>query len=422
MSSPATAAPQHQAANLVIPPVWQKAPLILMGLGGIGALIGWFTVPKQFAHSYLLAFMFFLSICLGGLFLTLIHHLFDASWSVPIRRINEHLAFLLPVMAALFIPIAILAPKEIYSWLIQTVDNPQAALADHALHAKAPLFTVGGFYAVSVILFAIWTWLSYNLRKWSLEQDKTMDKDDARRVLCTRKLRIHSAYGIYVFAFTLTLGAIMWMKALEHQWFSTMYGVYYFSGSVWLTLATLYVIVMVLKKSGPLSGVVHTRQFHDIGVLWLAFTVFYAYIHFSQYFLIYNANIPEETYYYVKREVGSWWQICLLLVFGHFVLPFLALLRIDAKLNLTLMIPLAAWAWLMHFCDMSFNIMPLIHKDGFVLHILDLCCMAFIGGVLSFVFIKYFNAHAPYPLKDPRLGEALGVHEAGARPPVAAHH
>ena len=404
MSSPAIALPQQPADKLVIPPLWQKLPMILVAIGGLGGLIGVFTVPKQFAHSYLLAFMFFLSICLGGLFLTLIHHIFDASWSVPIRRINEHLAFLLPVMAVLFIPIAIFAPTEIYQWM---KNDPHL---DHALHAKQPIFTKTGFYAIAIGLFAVWTWLSYNLRKWSLVQDNA-GKDNALRVLCTRKLRVHSAYGIYVFAFSLTLAAIMWVKALEHQWFSTMYGVYYFAASVWTTLATLYVIVSVLKRTGPLAAVIKTRQTHDIGVLWFAFTVFYAYIHFSQYFLIYNANIPEETFYYVKREVGSWWQIGMILVFGHFVLPFVTMLRIDAKLNLSVMIPLAAWAWVMHFCDMSFNIMPLIHKEDFVIHWLDITCMAFVGGVLTIVFLKYFNAHKPYPVNDPRLGEALGVHQ-----------
>ena len=236
-------------------------------------------------------------------------------------------------------------------------------------------------------------------------------KDNALRVLCTRKLRVHSAYGIYVFAFSLTLAVIMWMKSLEHQWFSTMYGVYYFAASVWTTLATLYVITTVLQKTGPLAGVITKRQRHDIGVLWFAFTVFYSYIHFSQYFLIYNANIPEETYYYVKREVGTWWQVGMVIIFGHFLVPFVAMLNQDAKLKLPLMIPLAVWAWLMHFCDMSFNIMPLIHKSGFSVHWLDITCMAFIGGVLSIVFIKYFNAHKPYPVNDHRLGEALGVHQ-----------
>ena len=377
--------------------------MILAIVGAVGGAVGAFQFPTQFAHSYLLAFMFFLSICLGGMFLTIIHHIFDAAWSVPIRRINEHLAFLLPVMAVLFIPIAIFAPTELYAWMKA---DPHV---DHALQAKQPLFTTGGFYGSAVALFAVWTWLSFNLRKWSLRQDDA-GKDNALRVLCTRKLRVHSAYGVYAFAFSLTLAAIMWMKGLEHQWFSTMYGVYYFAASVWTTLATVYVITTVLKKTGPLAGVIKRRQTHDIGVLWFAFTVFYAYIHFSQYFLIYNANIPEETYYYVKREAGSWWQIGMIIIFGHFVVPFVSMLRIDAKLNLALMLPLAVWAWIMHFCDMSFNIMPLIHKSGFVLHWLDITCMAFIGGVLAIVFLKYFHAHKPYPVNDPRLSEALGVH------------
>jgi len=404
MSSPAIAATNQPADRMVIPPLWKKLPLFLAVLGAVCGVIGMLTMTKQFAHSYLLAFMFFLSICLGGLFLTIIHHLFDAAWSVPLRRINEHLAFLLPVMGVLFIPIAIFAPTDLYTWMQL---DPHA---DHALHAKQPLFTYGGFYGSAVILFAVWTWLSYSLRSWSLRQDNA-GNDNALRVLCTRKLRVHAAYGVYVFAFSLTLAAIMWMKALEHQWFSTMYGVYYFAASVWTTLATLYVIATVLKKTGPLASVIKPRQMHDIGVLWFAFTLFYAYIHFSQYFLIYNANIPEETYYYVKREAGSWWQIGMIIIFGHFVVPFVTMLRIDAKLNLAIMIPLAVWAWLMHFCDISFNIMPLIHKTGFVVHWLDITCMAFIGGVLSLVFIKYFNAHKPYPVNDPRLGEALGVHQ-----------
>jgi hypothetical protein len=409
MSSPAIAATPPPAAKLVIPPIWHKLPMILVGLGGIAGLIGAFTpsLTKQFGYSYLLAFMFFLSLCIGAMLLTIIHHLFDANWSVPVRRITEHVAFLLPVMAALFIPIALNAmfaspENKIYAWMTQ---DPHT---DHALHAKQPIFTKGGFFAIAILLFAVWTWLSYNLRKWSLAQDTA--RDDAARVLCTRKLRVHAAYGIYATALTLTLAAIMWMKALEYQWFSTMYGVYFFAESVWTMLGTLYVLTVVLKKAGPLHAVVHANTLHSLGVLWLAFTVFYAYVHFAQYFLIWNANIPEETFYYVRREAGSWWQICMLIVFGHFLVPFLLLLRIDFKLKLSVMLPLAAWAWLMHFCDISFNVMPSLHRDGFVVHPLDLTCLAFIGGVLAIVFIKYFKSNNPYPVNDPRLGESLGIH------------
>lgn len=397
---------------MTIPPIWKKLPIILAIIGAIGIAAGILTpsLTKQFAHSYLLAYMFFLSLCLGGMFLTIVHHLFDAAWSVPLRRINEHLAFLTPVMAVLFIPIAIFAPKELYSWLILMTNDHAAAVAEHSIHAKSPLFSVGGFYGTAIALFVVWTWLSYNLRKWSIAQDNA-GKDNALRVLCTRKMRMHAAYGVYIFGFSLTMAAIMWMKALEHQWFSTMYGVYYFAGSVWTTLATLYVITTVLQRTGPLAQVITKRQRQDNGVLWFAFTVFYAYIHFSQYFLIYNANIPEETFYYVKREAGSWWQVGMVTIFGHFLIPFVAMLNQDAKQKLALMVPLAIWAWVMHFCDMSFNIMPLIHTTGFVVHWLDITCMAFIGGVLAIVFIKYFNAHKPYPVNDPRLGEALGVHQ-----------
>lgn len=384
---------------------WRPVPKWLMIVGGVGALIG-LLVPSlrlQFAYSWLLAFMFFLSLCLGGLFLVLLHHLFDASWSVAIRRFEEHIAFLLPVMTALFIPIALFAPK-IYPWM--SIDPH----TDHALHAKQPLFTVPMFYVVAVFCFAAWWLFSYKLRFWSLRQDETGS------ALCTFRLRVWSAVGIFFFAITLTLAAIMWMKALQHQWFSTMYGVYYFAGSVWTTIATVYVIAAILQRTGALREVVHGETFYFLGSLQLAFTVFYAYIHFSQYFIIWNANIPEETFWYVLREKGSWWDIGMVIIFGHFFLPFLLLLRIDWKLKLPVMAFICVWAWLMHFIDLSFNIMPVLHPDGFVLHWLDLACMAFIGGVLAFVFLRHLSAHPPFPLRDPRFAEALHVYF----PPVTA--
>ena len=380
---------------------WRKLPNWLMGVGGLGVLLG-AAIPalrQQFAFSWLLAFMLFLSLCLGGLFLVLMHHLFDAGWSVPIRRLCEHLACLLPVMGILFLPIAVLAPK-MYPWMKLAL----AGHPDHALRAKLPLFTLPMFYLVAAFCFGVWWLLSRGLRHWSLKQDETGSAE------CSYKMRLYSYWGIFAFAITLSLAAIMWVKALYHEWFSTMYGVYYFAGSVWMTLATVYLATALLKRQGPLREVAQQVQFYFLGSLLLAFTVFYAYIHFAQYFIIWNANMPEETFWYVIREKGSWWDIGMVIVFGHFALPFLALLRIDAKLALPVMVPLCVWAWLMHFCDLSFNIMPILHPDNFVLHWLDLACVAFIGGVLSKVFLKALNGHPAYPQKDPRIAEALGVY------------
>jgi hypothetical protein len=169
---------------------------------------------------------------------------------------------------------------------------------------------------------------------------------------------------------------------------------------------------VILKRQGPLREVVQEKQFYFIGSLMLAFTVFWAYISFSQYFIIWNANVPEETFWYLLRERGSWWEVSMVIIFFHFFLPFLMLLRIDWKLKLTFMFPLCAWAWVMHFFDMSFNVLPAGRPDGFSFQWLwlDLGCLAFIGGVLAKVFLKYLNAHPAFPQKDPRLAEGLDVY------------
>src|SRR5215469_9388114 len=220
---------------------WRNVPMILLLVGGVFVLAGVISLvvkpgamfSRQFLFSYLLAFMFGLSICLGALFLVLAHHLFDAGWSVPIRRFCEHISSMLfPCMALLFLPIGFGA-KVLFAWMRES--HPQS---DHALQAKFPLFTVPGFWISAAFCFAVWWLLTNRLRYWSIKQDE----DGA--ALPTYRMRFYSGIGIVLYAMTLTLGAVMWMKGLQWQWFSTMYGVYYFAGSVWLMLATAYVITM----------------------------------------------------------------------------------------------------------------------------------------------------------------------------------
>ncbi len=393
---------------------WRNAPALLIAAGGILSAIGAMVDYRQFSYSWLLAFMFFLSLGLGGLIMVIMHHLFDAAWSVAIRRFCEHLACLLPVMAILFIPIAanvLYASGEnnIYPW----VRMLKAGETDHALASKQPLFTIRWFLITAALCFTVWWWYARNLRYWSLKQDETGAAE------CTRKMRRYAAGGVVLFALTSTLASIMWMKSLQHEWFSTMYGVYYFAASVWVTIFTIYVIAAVLKRQGPLREVATTKTFYFTGSLMFAFTVFYAYVTFFQYFIVWNANMPEETFFYVSREQGTWFAASMVIIFGHFFLPFLSLLRIDIKLTWA-MIPLAAWAWLMHFVDMSFNIMPALHPNGYHLDWQDLACMAFFGGVLSWVFLKNFNAHPPFPQKDPRIAEAMEVYVPRATAAPAA--
>lgn len=358
------------------------------------------TELKKFGYAYLTAYMFCLSFCLGAMFLVILNHLFDAQWMLPIRRFLEHIACLsFPTMFILWLPLGYLAP-QIYPWMgPEMQSNP-----DHALLAKYPLFTTNAFYAVSCVLFLVWGFFTHGLRSASLAQDKDGSASH------TRVMRRYAAAGIFAFAFSLTGAAIYWMKALSHQFFSTMYGVVYFAGSVWVTVITTYWLLLYFRNRGDLKDVVREVTFHDCGKLFLAFTVFYAYIHFSQYFLIWNAAMPEETFWYVAREKGSWWWVGMVTVFGHFWMPFLLLLPIHRKLNLSFMSTMAGWAWVCHYLDLQFNIGPVLYPDGLHLGIYDLLCLGGLLSVLVFMFSRAFNAHPPYPQRDPRVAEAMGVY------------
>lgn len=379
---------------------WRNVPWLLMGVGGVLSAIGAIFFTRNFAYAWLLAFMFFLSLGVGALFLVMVHHLFDAGWSVPIRRFCEHISCLLfPTMAVLFIPIALLA-KSIYSWMSI---SPHV---DRSIAAKQPLFTMPLFYVAAAVCFLVWWILSSGLRYWSLRQDQT---GEAR---ATYRMRFFSGIGIVLYAISVTLAAILWVSALQYQWYSTMYGVYYFAGSVWVTLATVYVITMILDRQKVLTEVLHEHQYYFIGSLLFAFTVFYAYIAFAQYFIIWNGNMPDETFWYVLREKGTWWWVSMVIIFGHFFIPFLGLLRIDVKNVFSYMVPMCIWAWLMHWVDLSFNIMPALYPNGYPWQWLWLHfgCWAFMAGVTAKVFLWQYAKHPPYPVKDPRLIEAMGMY------------
>jgi hypothetical protein len=378
---------------------WAKVPVRAMVVGGILSVVGLAMNRPEFGYSWLLAFIFFLTISLGALFLVMVHHLTDAGWSVPIRRFCEHIASLLfPWLAILFLPVAIFS-RQIYSWM--RVANPEA---NNLIAAKMPIFTIPGFWLTSALFFAVWWFLSSRLSYWSLRQDSQGE------AICTHKLRLHSGWGIVAFAITLTCSAVLWVKALQYQWYSAMFGVYFFASSVWIALGTVYVITVVLQRQRLLDGLLNYNQFYFIGVLFFGFTVFQAYIEFAQYFVVWNANIPTETFYYLIRENGNWWWLSMILIFGHFLVPFFVMLPVAVKSNVKIMVPVCVAAWFTHALDLAFNILPSLHNDGYPLEWiwLPLGCLLFQGGFLAQRFVIKFRSCPPYPIKDPRILEAMG--------------
>jgi hypothetical protein len=378
--------------------------IFFMVVGGILSVLGlaiscYKKELFEFGCSWLLAFMFYYSLALGSLFLVMVHHLSGAGWSLGIRRFLEHIASLLGwPLVVVFLPVAIFA-KQIYSWM--SFDPA----TNNLVAAKLPVFTMPGFYVTSAIFFAILWFLSSRLSSLSLKQDKVGGAE------CTHKMSFHSGWGIVALALLITFSGVLWMKAVQYQWFSCIYGVYFFSDCAWIALATTYMIAASLYRQGTLANVVHEHCFYYIGLLFFGFTLFSAYTEFAQYFVVWNANMPEETFWYLIREQGNWWWLSMILIFGHFFVPFFVLLPVKVKTNFKVVIPVCLWAWLMHALDLAFNIFPTHRPDGY--HFkwiwLPLGTLMFVGGFLGNIFAKKFNANPPYPQRDPRLLEAMGV-------------
>jgi len=362
---------------------WRWVAIALMSIGALGAYHGYQTNSVHFIFSWLLAFIFYLGLCLGPLFLLVIHHLFDSAWSAPLRRILEHLACLLfPGMLLLFLPIAILA------------------------HGLYPSFSTPLFLGASAFCFLSWGLVSRHLGYWSLRQDRN------GLPLCTYKMRFWSAVGAILYAITITLASLFWIQALTPDWNSTIYPIWFFSASVWGSLAALYILTIFFRAKTSLHAVIRSTQSYDLAALLFAFTLFYAYIAYSQYFIIWNGNLPEETFWYALRGYGSWKTLSLILIIGHFVIPFIVLLPAKWKIRPSIMIPLCVWVLIMHFCDLQFQIMPVAHPDGFNFNFLwiDISCLLLMGGFLAEIFIRSYQEHPPCCLRDPRMTEALGSH------------
>jgi hypothetical protein len=358
------------------------------------SVIGSISAPKQFAFSWLFAFTFFFTIAAGSLFWVIVHHAVDADWSVVVRRQLENIAWLFPVLAILFIPIILNAPT-LFKWM-KIAPGIDPLLDGKAAYLNQPFFWArAAFY---FLFFCVATWF---LRRNSLRQDKD---GDARYTWSSRKAVFPM---LPLFAISLTFGAVDWLMGLDFHWFSTMWGVYIFAGSALSSMCVLVLLVTALRSAGYLQGVISIEHYHIMGKLMLAFTVFWAYIGFSQYMLIWYANIPEETVYFLRRNTGSWNTLNIIMVVGHFFLPFVVLLFQATKKKPLLLCAVAVWILLMHILDMYIIVLPTYHKAGFAPHWLDLVSFLAIGATLAAIFMKRLGDTPLWPLRDPRLANSL---------------
>ncbi|HKE82684.1 MAG TPA: hypothetical protein VKB50_02980 [Vicinamibacterales bacterium] len=383
-----------------IPPghPWNRLPLIGAGCALLGALacalLG-ASNPKQFFFSWLVSFLFFLSLALGALFFVLIQYATQGGWGIVVRRIGENVFVTIPVMAALFIPV-LFGLHDLYSWSV-----PGAAEHDALLRWKAPYLNVPFFLIRAAVYFGVWSFIALLYYRHSRGQDATGDPAVSAR------LRRLSGPAIIVLALTQSFASVDWIMSLTPHWYSTIFGVYFFAGSFVGFIALLSVVAVAMRNAGLLDTVISVEHLHDIGKLLFAFTAFWAYIAFSQFFLIWYANLPEETSWYKTRIDGSWLTVSLLIMAGHFVVPFFYLMgRAVKRKGLTLAIG-GAWLLVMHYVDLYWQVMPTLHPEGVRPSVLDLAALLAVGGCFVAAASWQMRRQALVPMRDPRLAESL---------------
>ncbi len=380
----------------------QKAWLVPITLG-IGALvisaIAWVTDPEQFYFSYLIGWIFCVSVSLGGLFFVLIQHLTQAKWSVVIRRISEALIWSFPLLVLLGIPL-LFGLHDLYHWTHLELFDPASTSYDELIAGKESYLNLPFFYGRLTFYFLFWIYISYRLYTLSIRQDVDPHPD------IPKQQRRVSAWGLAVTAITTAFAGFDILMSLDPHWFSTIFGVYFFAGSFMAIMAFTILVSMTLQKAGMLQDSVTKEHYQDLGKFLFGFVVFWAYIAFSQYMLIWYGNIPEETVFYRHRLEHGWEAYSAVLLVAHFIIPFVILISRTAKRSAPVLAFMCVWLLAMHWFDFFWVAMP-VHLEYPALHLVDISSVVGLFSVVVGVVMYRLSRHSLVPERDPNLAKSL---------------
>jgi len=362
-----------------------------LGLIALGA--GFLVDASQFYKSYLLAYIFVLGVPIGSLALLMVHHLSGGGWGLMVRRTFEASVRTLPLMALLFVPI-VLGMHELYEW-----SHADVVARDPILAHKAAYLNPTGFVLRAVLYFVIWSTLGLLLTGWSARQDtEEVEYGKFGKV---------SAPGLLILGLTLTFASVDWVMSLDPHWFSTIFGLWFLVGQALTALAFTIVIAFLVSREGRMAQVITTAKFHDYGTLMFAFIMLWGYLSYSQFLIVWSANLPEEIPYYLRRFGNGWQGVSLLIVVGHFVLPWLLLLFRRTKRASNRLVALAVFMLVMRFMDVFWLIAPWVKQGAFGVHWMDVAAVFGLSGLWVGVFCYLLKGRALLPVGDPYLPEAL---------------
>ena len=380
----------------------QRGALIVGVVFTVLLVIGFFVDRAQFFQSYLLGFGFWAGITIGSLALLMLQHLTGGGWGLVIRRVLEASTRTLPLVVVLFLPI-LLGARSIYKWL-----DPHELEKHPVLVEKAKYLNLTFFSIRALIYFAIWLALVFFLNRWSLEQDRTADRQ------FTKRMQMLSGPGMVLLIFTVTFASIDWFMSLEPLWYSTIYGFIFVAAWGLSALAFTVAVMAALAKHEPMSRIVGQMHFHDLGKLLLALVMLWSYFAFSQFLIVWSGNLPEEISWYLPRIHGAWGAIALTVIVLHFAFPFLFLLSSSFKKDSGKLVIVAVLILVMRLIDLFWMLTPSFSGEHFDFSWLDVVAPVAIGGWWLCTFTWALGRRALIPINDPLYETALEQKHAHA--------
>jgi hypothetical protein len=366
---------------------------ILFALGIVLTSVAYLLDVKLSAFNNVVGFLFLTSLAGGSVFLVALEYIAGAVWSVPMKRVSEFLSGLLPVAPLLAIPL-LLQMHVVFPWI-----QPETTASESAQASNSAYLNLNFFIIRFLVIFMVLNLFYFLFTRNSTKQDTSRDPR-----LTTMNIRL-SAVFMPIFAILISIIAIDWAMSLTPHWYSTIFGVYYFAGTVLAGLAAGTYIIVKLHDAGYFPTL-HRDHFYSLGALLFAFINFWAYIAFSQFLLIWYANLPEETVWFMSRWKDGWQYVSILLIIVQFAVPYFALLTQDSKMDLKRLKFMAIWILCAHFVDIFWLVMP-AYGVGVPLSWMELGFPILIVGLTMLVVSYKLNHNNLVPVGDPKLERGL---------------
>jgi len=370
---------------------------------GLGlTFAGGLADPRRALQSYLVAYVYWAGIALGALIVNMAFQAGKARWYVVVRRVLEGIPLSGPLFLVLFVPIA-LGMARLFPWVDTSgLDEELRRLAEH----RRPYLNVPFFLARAAVYFGVWILVAHLLFRWSVRQDAE------RGIRLTALQRRLAAGALPAVGLVMTFAAFDWQMSLDLRFYSTIFGVYFFAGSFLSAFAVLVLAVHRTRAEGHPGALVNADHWHSLGKWLLAFVAFWGYIAFSQYLLIWIANLPEEVPWYIARSRGGWRPVGIFLVVFQFLVPFFALLSRDLKRSPRALVAVAGYLLVVHYVDVYWVMMPALRGDAGAPAPwwTDLTALVGVGAAALAFVVWRLQGHAAVPVGDPYLEDSLRYH------------